>query len=98
MRDEVEAQKNVIRQQAAEEKRILDEKYNEMKLDYQDEKARADEQENKVRKIIFIIENMKFTKIFLQFKVHKLREHLKVILWSNSSLMPDKFKQSLLHV
>lgn len=48
MRDEVDQQKNLIRQQAAEEKRIVEEKLNEMKLDYQDEKARADDFENKV--------------------------------------------------
>ena len=48
MHQEMEAQKNLMRQQALDEKRILDDKYNELKMDYDDEKARADELDAKV--------------------------------------------------
>ena len=49
MQQEVEAQKSLLRQQALDEKRILDDKYNELKMDYDDEKQRADEMDAKVR-------------------------------------------------
>ena len=45
----MESQKNVLRQQALDEKRVLDEKYKELKMDYDEMKARADELEAKVR-------------------------------------------------
>lgn len=48
MQQELDAQKNLIRQQAADEKRHLEEKFNELKLDFQDEKARANENDAKV--------------------------------------------------
>jgi len=50
MQQEVEAQKSLLRQQALDEKRILDDKYNELKMDYDDEKQRADEMDVKARK------------------------------------------------
>jgi len=48
MQQELNAQKNLIRQQAADEKRHLEEQLNELKLDFQDEKSRADENDAKV--------------------------------------------------
>jgi len=55
MQQELNAQKNLIRQQAADEKRHLEEQLNELKLDFQDEKSRADENDAKVCVLFFIV-------------------------------------------
>ena len=44
----METQKNLLRQQALDEKRVLDEKYKELRMDYDELKARSEELEVKV--------------------------------------------------
>ena len=48
LQQEMESQKNLLRQQAMDEKHILDEKYKELKMDYNEMKARVEELDVKV--------------------------------------------------
>lgn len=48
LQQEMETQKNLLRQQALDEKRVLDEKFKELKMDYDEMKGRVEELDVKV--------------------------------------------------